>query len=197
MDETPQGCSCFGHPLERRAALKAALGFVLGLNFVHPAAAQDAKSVRPQPGDLLVFEDGERASEVITPADLALGGPRVKALPMEPRTKVVRDGSRLNKVLLIRLDPDSLAEETRARSADGIVAYSGVCTHQGCDVTAWQEETQTFWCPCHDTRFDPRDGGRVAAGPAPKRLAALPLKLADGVLTVAARFTGPVGAQTR
>lgn len=197
MDETPQGCSCFGRPLKRRAALKAALGFVLGLNFVPQAAAQDAKSVRPQPGDLLVFEDGERASEVITLADLALGGPRVKALPMEPRTKVVRDGSRLNKVLLIRLDPDSLAEETRARSADGIVAYSGVCTHQGCDVTAWQEETQTFWCPCHDTRFDPRDGGRVAAGPAPKRLAALPLKLADGVLTVAARFTGPVGAQTR
>ena len=199
MDEHSEGCSCFSRPLDRRAALIAAVGMILGLHVVRAAAAEevDPRNVRPQKGDHLVFADGDRQGAIITPKDLALDGPRVLAFPMDPGTRAVRDGSRLNKVLLVRLDPEKLAEETRRRSADGTVAYSAICTHEGCDVWEWQDDTKTFWCPCHDSRFDPRNGGRVVAGPAPRRLAALPLKVADGVLTVAGGFTGPVGPRTR
>ena len=199
MDEDSERCFCLDQPLERRAALKAALGMILGLRFVRAAAAEeiDPRNARPHEGDHLVFADGDRKGEIMTPKDLALDGPRVMAFPMDPGTRAVRDGSRLNKVLLVRLDPEKLAEETLRRSADGIVAYSAICTHEGCDVWEWQDDTKTFWCPCHDSRFDPRNGGRVVAGPAPRRLAALPLKLADGVLTVGGSFTAPVGVRTR
>jgi rieske iron-sulfur protein len=56
-------------------------------------------------------------------------------------------------------------------------------------------EAQRLMCFCHYSQFDPKDGARVVEGPAPRRLAALPLKLADGVLTVAGGFIGRVGFQ--
>ena len=196
MERESAECGCCG---ERRTALKIVLGTVLGLDIVRTASAQnaDVSSIRPQPGDQLVFADGERKGKVISAADLQVGAPQVYAFPIDPTSQVVRDGSRLNKILLVRLDPQTLSEDTRRRAVDGIAAYSVVCTHQGCDVTNWDVETKTLWCPCHDSKFDPREGARVVIGPAPKRLASLPLKLVDGVLTVASGFSGPVGFQNR
>lgn len=186
-------------PLKRRTALKMALGAVLGIELAPFATAQsaDPASARPQPGDQLVFADGERQGKLIAAADLTPGGPQIFAFPLDPASGTVRSGSRLNKILLIRSDPEGLSEETRRRAADGVSAYSAICTHQGCEITTWEAETKTLWCPCHDSKFDPRESGRVVGGPALKRLAALPLKLVDGVLAVAAGFSGPVGIQNR
>ena len=181
----------------RRTVLKAAL--VLGLGWPVPkgAMAQDGepRNARPQEGDRFVFASGERKGDVITPADLPLGGPPVMAYPMDPHTKLVRDGSRLNQVLLIRLNAEAFAEDTRTRSAAGVVAYSAICTHAGCEVADWQAGSQTLMCFCHYSQFDPKDGARVLEGPAPRRLAALPIKLADGVLMAAGGFVGRVGFQ--
>jgi nitrite reductase/ring-hydroxylating ferredoxin subunit len=186
-------------PLERRAVLKVALGVVLGLDLAPIAAAEDvdARSARPQAGDRLVFAEGERRGEIISTADLQPDGRRVNAFPVDPRSSLIRDGSRLNKILLVRCDPERLSEETRHRAVEGVAAYSAICTHQGCEVGGWDDQTKTLWCPCHDSKYDPRENGRVVVGPAPKRLAALPLKMVDGVLTVAGGFSGPVGFQTR
>src|SRR6266404_3007355 len=79
---------------------------------------------RPQKADVLVFSEGDRAGEVIKPQDLQVGGPPVRAWPKDPKTSVVRKGSRLNEVLVVRLDPAELDEETRSRAAGGVVAYS-------------------------------------------------------------------------
>jgi rieske iron-sulfur protein len=191
-----------GH--ERRIVLKTMLGFGLALPLldaggfrVDSAVAQpaDPKTVRPQEGDHFTFASGERAGQVITAEDLPVGGPQLIAYPMDPKTKIVKSGSRLNQVLLVRLGPEDLTEATRALSADGIVAYSAVCTHTGCDVTGWKAETKTFQCFCHFSVFDPKDGANVLDGPAPRRLAALPLKIADGVLMAAGGFKGRVGFQ--
>ena len=57
---------------------------------------------------------------------------------MDPADGTVRSGSRLNQVILLRLDPETLSAETRARAADGVVAYTSICTHTGCDVDDWQ-----------------------------------------------------------
>jgi Rieske Fe-S protein len=180
-------------------ALKAALGIVLGLKFVDIGAAQevDPQNARPQDGDELVFADGDRQGEIITPKDPPLGGPPVRAFPLDPHSKLIRDGSRLNQVLLVRFDPDQLGEQSRSRAANGIVAYSAICTHQGCEASGWDAETKTLWCPCHDSKFDLRENGRVVSGPAPRRLAALPLRWTGSVLTVGGGFTGPVGPKTR
>jgi Rieske Fe-S protein len=49
-------------------------------------------------------------------------------------------------------------------------------------------------CPCHNSEFDPRASAQVVFGPAPRRLAALPLAVSGDSLTVAAPFAGKVGA---
>lgn len=161
-----------------------------------PVLAQSgdpAASLPPQPDDLLVFAYGERAGQPVRVSDLEAGAKQLFAYPMEPGSALIRNGSRLNQVLLVRLEPARLAAHTAARAVEGVVAYSGVCTHTGCDVTDWNAEFQRFQCPCHESQFDPGDGARVVGGPAPRQLAALPLKLSEGLLTVAAEFEGRVG----
>jgi rieske iron-sulfur protein len=154
---------------------------------------------RPQKDDVLVFAEGDRAGQVIKPQDLKTGGPPVRAWPKDPKTSVVRKGSRLNEVLVVKLDPAELDEETRSRAAGGVVAYSVVCVHTGCPITAWVKaaggDKDVFKCVCHNSEFDPRQGAKVVFGPAPRRLPALPLVAEDGPLTVAATFIGKVGAQ--
>jgi len=147
----------------------------------------------PQPGDLLVYAFGSRLGSPIALADVAPGAKQITAFPMDPTTRRVRDGTRLNQLIVVRLAADALSDETRARAADGVVAYSGVCTHTGCDVTDWIAPVRHFKCPCHESEYDPGDAARVVSGPAPWQLAALPLKVADGVLAVAAPFIGKVG----
>jgi Rieske Fe-S protein len=105
----------------------------------------------------------------------------------------------LNEVLVARLDPAELDDETRSRAADGIVAYSAICSHAGCPVTGWLKgaagDNDVFKCLCHNSEFDPRHSAEVVFGPALRRLAALPLTTAGGSLTVAATFVGKVGQQ--
>lgn len=181
----------------RRALLKAALGLGLCFPFLDGvcARADDPRTARPEEGDRFVFPFGDREGHLITPDDLPLGGPQQLAYPMDPRSKTVRNGSTLNLVLLVRFDPAQLTEVTRALAADGVVAYSAVCTHQACPVSMWKATAKILVCACHATQFDPLDRARVVDGPAPRRLPALPIKMADGVLTVAGRFTGRVGGE--
>jgi rieske iron-sulfur protein len=195
VGEKDESGSCMQPSHTRRVILQAVFGLGACLSFFELAAAQDseAKQARPQAGDQFVSLLGEKAGQVITPGDLRLGGPQVLAYPIDPRTKIIRDGSRLNQVLLIRLNLEDLSEATRAHAAEGIVAYSAFCTHRGCPVSVWQEETKNFRCPCHDSEFDPRHEARVVGGPARRRLAALPLKVVDGVLMAAGGFVGRVG----
>lgn len=48
---------------------------------------------------------------------------------------------------------------------DEVVAFSSICTHQGCTVD-WDPDEQVLACPCHGSRFDAADGAKVIAGPA-------------------------------
>ena len=183
--------------LGRRCALR--MGFAATLLLIARRARADGdtppENKRPQPGDQLVYWSGENDGKLVRPEDLPLGGPQDQAFPKDPATGIVRDGSPLNLVVIARFDPTLLSEETAARAAGGVVAYSGVCTHENCPVSMWKEEEKVLFCSCHGSQFDPRNGAAVVGGPAPRRLAALPVKLVDGIVTVAAPFTGGVGAQ--
>jgi rieske iron-sulfur protein len=186
----------------RRGVLKAVagLGVVLPLircvaRATEALAQSDPKTARPQPDDRLVRAVEGGSWSTLTPAAVPPGGPPVIAYPMDPATGVVRDGSRLNQVLLVHLEPADLAEETRARAVAGIVAYSAVCTHTGCDQWEWESRAKTIKCPCHFSTFDVKDAARVLDGPAPRRLPALPLKAMGGVLVVAGGFVGRPGFQ--
>jgi len=178
----------------RRALLDGAAA--LGVLAPFGAFAQEpsaAAKLRPQPGDRLVFAGGDRAGQALAPADLAPGAAPVSAWPQEPNAKLVRDGSRLNLVRVLRLDPASLSAATAGNAADGIVAYAAMCSHAGCDVVGWNAESHHLVCPCHSSEFDALDAAAVAKGPATKPLAMLPLELRDGELVVARGFTRAVG----
>jgi rieske iron-sulfur protein len=152
----------------------------------------DPSSVRPREGDLLV-RPGDADHTPLTPSDIPIGAKHTLAWAMDPADKTVRSGSRLNQLLLVRLAPETLSPETFARAANGVVAYTAICTHNGCDIDDWLASEKILSCSCHSSSFDPKDGGRVADGPAPRALPALPLKVVDGKLVVAQPFTSPVG----
>lgn len=184
----------------RRRFLRAALAAGMSLKLARSVRADEEKpgaDERPQPGDLFVYAEGDREGETVSPADIPAGGPQLLVWPMDPKTKVVRDGSRLNQVLLLRLDPASLDEDTRPHSVDGIVAYSAICSHAGCPVTGWVEDEGqlVLKCFCHNSEYDPRRNAKVVFGPAPHHLAALPVKMKGGTLTVASTFIGKVVPQ--
>ena len=173
-------------PIGRRDVLKAALGVGVGLQL------NDRASLRPQEGDLLV-KAGDTRSTPLVPGDIPAGAPPTLAWAMDPADKTVRSGSRLNALLLLRLDPERLAPETRSRAANGVVAYTTICTHNGCDIDDWVAADRHLVCSCHESIFDPTDAAKVVDGPAPRALPALPLTIVDGRLVVAKPFTAPVG----
>jgi rieske iron-sulfur protein len=174
----------------RRTFLGLALLGLLG----RPArAADDAATLPPSPDDRFVFLTGPKKDQVVLIEDLPLGGPQMQAFPAAP-DGTVRNASRLNLVVLARFDPAALTEETRARAAEGVVAYSATCTHQGCPVNMWSKDRKALVCSCHGSLFDPLNSAEVIGGPAPRALPSLALKVKDGVIIVASSFSGRVGA---
>ena len=198
MSETPRSSGA-GASQGRRAVLKLALGVGLGLPVADLVGAQDGdpRKARPQANDRFIFASGDRKGQAITLADLPAGGPPLIAFPIDAVSKIVRDDSRLNQVLLVRLNSNDLDPETRARAADGtVVAYSAVCTHTGCDVWDWQPASSRIKCSCHFSEFDLKDSARVLNGPAVRRLPALPLTIVDGMPVAAGGFVGRPGFES-
>ena len=170
--------------LNRRALLLSGLGLAFG--------QPDAASSRPGAGDLFV-KAGDPRNTALTPGDIVTDQTPMLVWPMAPAAALVRSGSRLNQVILVRFAPELLSAETRARAADGIVAYTAICTHTGCDVDDWRPQERLLGCQCHFSVFDPKDGAKVVDGPAPRPLAALPLTIVDGKLAAAGPFTAAIG----
>jgi cytochrome b6-f complex iron-sulfur subunit len=46
-----------------------------------------------------------------------------------------------------------------------VLAYTAVCTHQGCAVGTKSPNDEAFYCSCHGSYFQPEDG-KAVAGPA-------------------------------
>ena len=161
-----------------------------------PASAGDSADptkMRAQAGDQLAFKTGARKGEAIALADMVFDARPLLAYPYDPVAGVLRNGSRLNQILVLRLPEDGYIDKVRARAVDGVIAYSAICTHQNCPVSAWHPEDQLFICPCHETHYDPRNGARVVSGPAKRALPALPMTVKDGMLMASAGLTGKVG----
>ena len=174
----------------RRVALKAGFGLGVGL-VLSPAEAlaqAAAASQRPQTGDLLI-RLGDATMTPLTAADIKADGPPVMAWPLDAAAKVVRNGVRTNLLIVIRVAPETMSASTKVAAAEGVVAYSALCSHAGCDLTTDQG---MMVCDCHSAIFDPKDGGKVVDGPTSRPQPALPLKVAEGTLTVAGPFTAPI-----
>lgn len=195
-------------PLVRNSLL-GALGF-LGL----PAIVA-LRDLGPLPGDKLahtVWKKGVRVVQdvdgaQIRPADMQVGQ-LVNAEPElffqnGPEGEPLYEGAELQAakakaaVILVKMHPDDLKKPWKDRetwAVDGILCFSKICTHVGCPISLWEQQTHHLLCPCHQSTFDLADNGRVVFGPAARHLPQLPLALdADGYLVAQSDFTEPVG----
>jgi ubiquinol-cytochrome c reductase iron-sulfur subunit len=106
-------------------------------------------------------------------------------------------------LVVVRLPAASLKlpSELQGYDADGIVAYSKICTHAGCAIAMYRvptfppdEPRPALVCPCHYSTFDPATGGTVTFGPAGRPLPMLPLTIdGKGRLRAKGNFNGAVG----
>ena len=99
-------------------------------------------------------------------------------------------------LIIVRMDPASIKIPASRQDwqLDGILAYSKICTHVGCPISLWEQQTHHLLCPCHQSTFDLGNSGVVVFGPAARALPQLPITTdAEGYLVARSDFTVPVG----
>jgi ubiquinol-cytochrome c reductase iron-sulfur subunit len=99
-------------------------------------------------------------------------------------------------VLLMRLPVADLhvSEAKKTWNYDGIIAYSKICTHVGCPVALYEQQTHHLLCPCHQSQFDITHEAKVIFGPARRPLPQLPITVdSEGYLVAQSDFHEPVG----
>ncbi|MBP8918217.1 MAG: Rieske 2Fe-2S domain-containing protein [Micropruina sp.] len=101
-----------------------------------------------------------------------------------------------SSIIIVRMDPAriKIPESRRDWQVGGILCYSKICTHVGCPISLWEQQTHHLLCPCHQSTFDLGNSGVVVFGPAARALPQLPITVdADGYLVARSDFTVPVG----
>jgi ubiquinol-cytochrome c reductase iron-sulfur subunit/rieske iron-sulfur protein len=146
----------------------------------------------PQIGDLLVRASGTDLTP-LTPDDIVLDARPINAWPADPATGKPRDGTLFNLLLLSRWNLPEMTADAQANAVDGVIANTVICTHAGCEITDWVEDQKIIECPCHYSRFNLRQNGAVAQGPAARKLPALGLALSGNNIVVAKAFDGRLG----
>ncbi|EWT00560.1 ubiquinol-cytochrome C reductase [Intrasporangium oryzae NRRL B-24470] len=198
--------------INRRPLLKYSLGGALGL-FALPFVLQVAGSLGPGNVEELketlwdpkyndgkpirLFRDPERTP--IKLSDVTLGS--VFHVMPETMEKVYEEGKHVLEqkakaaVILIRLNPDDIkVQKAKDWGVDGTVAYSKICTHVGCAVGLYEQQTHHLLCPCHQSTFDLTEDCAVIFGPAKRALPQLKITVDDeGYLVAPQGFKEPVG----
>jgi Rieske Fe-S protein len=186
-----RACGCGAH-LNRRTILQGAALGIAGLAGVRPSFAQDAAdAMPPQAGDFLVSSLG---TTPLSPDDIRINNNPTEAWAMSPEG-VVRSGEFSNSILLLRYEADALPPETAAMAGEGVLGYTLICTHSGCPLNT-DLDGELIACDCHGSRFDPKSNGKVAHGPAKRKLPQVALAVADGKLVIATGFDSRIGGDS-
>jgi ubiquinol-cytochrome c reductase iron-sulfur subunit len=188
--------------LGRRSLIKRSMGVALGLiglspivllRDLGPLPKNDFATTNWAAGVRLVTDPGNRP---IKPSDLEIGAV-AQVLPALPEgTERTLENIGKDAVLLIRIRPEefNLNAERLSWTHNGIIAFSKICSHMGCAVALYEQQTKHLLCPCHQSTFDVTRAAKVIFGPAARPLPQLALTLdADGYLVAKQGFTEPVG----
>jgi len=191
-----------GVQLGRRKLIKASLAASMGLfalppvlllRDLGPLPKKELEKTNWKAGTRLVTDPGNRP---ILASDLEVGSV-VQTLPAvaEGTERLLSDIAK-DPVLLIRLRPEefNLTPEKLAMTHDGIIAFSKICSHMGCAVALYEQQTKHLLCPCHQSTFDVTRGAKVIFGPAARPLPQLDITVdKEGYLVARAPFDQPVG----
>ncbi|ACU70600.1 Rieske (2Fe-2S) domain protein [Catenulispora acidiphila DSM 44928] len=205
VSEFKQGVADSGftkYPLIRRSLLTAMLVLPLPavwlLRDLGPMPKDSLRHTLWAPGQKLVNPNTGQPLKVsdVTVGTLALANPA--ALADDPENRI--DNLAKAAVLVVRLPQDALKGSDAQKkkqwdwSVDGVMAFSKICTHVGCPVALYEQQTHHMLCPCHQSTFDLSDDGKVIFGPAARSLPQLHITAdADGNLVAVSDFQEPVG----
>ena len=98
--------------------------------------------------------------------------------------------------IVVRMKPSDITPAPGRENwgVAGILCYSKICTHVGCPISLWEQQTHHLLCPCHQSTFDLADNGKVIFGPAARPLPQLPIMVdSEGYLVAQSDFNEPVG----
>ena len=188
--------------LARRPLIKYTLGGALGL-FALPLVVQLAGSLGPLPKAELSTTFWRKGMRLVrdpelTPikaSDVTIGSVfHVMPEGIDKSEHFLEEKGKA-AVLLMRLDPDEiLVAKERDWGHDGIVAYSKICTHVGCPVGLYEQQTHHLLCPCHQSTFDVTQDCKIIFGPAHRPLPQLKITVdAEGYLVADSPFREAVG----
>jgi len=188
--------------LGRRSLIKRSMGIALGLIGLSPLVL--LRDLGPLPKQQLFTTDWSAGVRLVTdpgdrpikPSDLEVGAV-AQVLPQLPAgTERTLENVGKDAVLLIRIRPEdfNLDAERLSWTHDGIIAFSKICSHMGCAVALYEQQTKHLLCPCHQSTFDVTRAAKVIFGPAARPLPQLALTVdADGYLVAKQGFTEPIG----
>lgn len=188
--------------LGRRSLIKKSLGAALGLvglspllllRDLGPLPKKEFEKTTWKSGTYLVTDPGNRR---IKASDLEVGAV-AQVLPeiADPEHRALSDVGK-DAVLLIRLRPTefNLEPAKLAMTHDGIIAFSKICSHMGCAVALYEQQTKHLLCPCHQSTFDVTRAAKVIFGPAARPLPQLNITVdGEGYLIAREPFSEPVG----
>ena len=200
VDTVKSGASASG--LGRRSLIKRSLGAALGLSLVSPIVL--LRDLGPLPGKELEKTTWKSGTHLVTDP----GNRRIKATDLEvgavaqvlpeiedPEHRKLSDIAK-DAVLLIRLRPEefNLEADKLAMTHEGIIAFSKICSHMGCAVALYEQQTKHLLCPCHQSTFDVTRAAKVIFGPAARPLPQLDITVdSEGYLVARKPFSEPVG----
>jgi len=189
--------------LGRRSLIKRTLALSLGLVGLSPLLL--LRDLGPLPGNSLSTTSWKAGTRLVTdpgdrpikPEDLEVGAV-AQVLPAMLPGQESRSLNDIGKdaLLLIRLRPEefNLDAERLSWTHEGIIAFSKICSHMGCAVALYEQQTKHLLCPCHQSTFDVTRAAKVLFGPAARPLPQLALALdSEGYLVAKQPFTEPIG----
>jgi ubiquinol-cytochrome c reductase iron-sulfur subunit len=135
-------------------------------------------------------------NEPLRPSDVAVGSLTfAKPEGLEEHDHGFQNEIAKAALMLVRIKPEDIKDKRELEwSHEGIVAYSKICTHVGCPISLYEQQTHHVLCPCHQSTFDLSDGARVIFGPAGHALPQLRIGVNDeGYLEALGDFEEPVG----
>jgi ubiquinol-cytochrome c reductase iron-sulfur subunit len=149
---------------------------------------QDVDGALIKPADLVVGQLVNCEPELFFETD-ANGEPKVEG------TELLQEKAKA-AVILVRMDPSDITPTPDKANwgINGILCYSKICTHVGCPISLWEQQTHHLLCPCHQSTFDLADNGKVVFGPAARPLPQLPITTdSEGYIVAQSDFHQPVG----
>ncbi|MBE8472828.1 cytochrome bc1 complex Rieske iron-sulfur subunit [Streptomyces justiciae] len=135
-------------------------------------------------------------NEPLRPEDVAVGSLTfAKPEGLEEHDEEFQTEIAKAALMIVRIQPDNIKDKRELEwSHEGIVAYSKICTHVGCPISLYEQQTHHVLCPCHQSTFDLSDGARVIFGPAGHALPQLRIGVnEEGYLEALGDFEEPVG----